>query len=91
MTGRTVTIATSDHGNVTIPEPAWCLGYHPADRYRMNIGPSVETTSHGDSLLPQTMGERSVGPQGCGHARIHFILVVLFAAGADAPAVTFHS
>ncbi|MFE9481476.1 DUF6907 domain-containing protein [Streptomyces spororaveus] len=29
MTGpRTVTVPTLDHGPVTIPEPAWCLGHH---------------------------------------------------------------
>ncbi|WP_416978679.1 DUF6907 domain-containing protein [Streptomyces sp. T028] len=25
---RTVTIVTADHGQVTIPEPVWCLGRH---------------------------------------------------------------
>ncbi|MFI6488273.1 DUF6907 domain-containing protein [Streptomyces sp. NPDC050564] len=28
MTGRTVSIVTVDQGEVTIPEPAWCVGHH---------------------------------------------------------------
>lgn len=30
---RTVTVPTTDHGPVTIPEPAWCIGHaeQPAD------------------------------------------------------------
>lgn len=34
----TVTIPTSDHGDVTIPEPAWCTGgYHQPGGYRGDI------------------------------------------------------
>ncbi|MER6484091.1 hypothetical protein ABT264_11185 [Streptomyces virginiae] len=39
MTGpRTVTVHTLDHGPITIPEPAWCLGHpdEPAD-YRADV------------------------------------------------------
>lgn len=28
MSGRTVVVPTSDHGEVTVSEPAWCLGLH---------------------------------------------------------------
>jgi hypothetical protein len=46
MTERTVTIDTSDHGAVTIPEPAWCTGTgHPDGVERDTIahtGPSVD-------------------------------------------------
>jgi hypothetical protein len=44
MTERTVTIETADHGPVTIPEPAWCTGLHPAGNLRAEIahqGPSI--------------------------------------------------
>jgi uncharacterized protein DUF6907 len=35
---RTVTVQTSDHGPVTIPEPAWCTGqYHQQGGYRGDI------------------------------------------------------
>jgi hypothetical protein len=27
VTNRTVTLPTSDHGDVTLPEPAWCVGH----------------------------------------------------------------
>lgn len=27
MNGRTVTLQTVDHGELTVPEPAWCLGH----------------------------------------------------------------
>ncbi|MFJ2741855.1 DUF6907 domain-containing protein [Streptomyces sp. NPDC087440] len=33
----TVTVHTVDHGPVTIPEPAWCLGVHEAEAYRVDI------------------------------------------------------
>ena len=41
---RTVTVATNDHGPVTIPEPAWCAGRHPAGYLRAEIaheGPQI--------------------------------------------------
>lgn len=31
MPDRTVTVATADHGPVTIPEPAWCTGAQHSD------------------------------------------------------------
>jgi hypothetical protein len=34
---RTVTVQTSDHGPVTLPEPSWCLGNHPHGGYRSDI------------------------------------------------------
>lgn len=27
MTNRTVTLPTADHGDITLPEPAWCVGH----------------------------------------------------------------
>ncbi|MEU6344465.1 hypothetical protein ABZ883_26355 [Streptomyces sp. NPDC046977] len=33
----TVTIPTCDHGDVTIDEPMWCAGDHPAGGYRVDI------------------------------------------------------
>ncbi|MFG2130508.1 DUF6907 domain-containing protein [Streptomyces sp. NPDC048751] len=34
---RTVTVQTDDHGLVTLDEPHWCLGEHPAEGYRADI------------------------------------------------------
>ncbi|MER5892298.1 hypothetical protein [Streptomyces sp. NPDC001876] len=36
---RTVTVPTLDHGDITIPEPAWCIGHADArPEYRSDIG-----------------------------------------------------
>ena len=36
---RTVTVPTLDHGNITIPEPAWCTGHTGAPaEYRSDTG-----------------------------------------------------
>ncbi|GAA4676683.1 hypothetical protein GCM10023347_33740 [Streptomyces chumphonensis] len=53
---RTVTVHTRDHGPVTIPEPAWCLGDHaPQDGgHRADIAHDGEETAamfHGRTLL----------------------------------------
>jgi hypothetical protein len=44
VTDRTVTVLTTDYGPVTIPEPAWCAGRHPAGCLRSEIaheGPKI--------------------------------------------------
>lgn len=48
---RTVTLATADHGDVTLPEPSWCIGHEtvPGDM-RVDIlhqGPDVELVFRG--------------------------------------------
>ncbi|MFF0104518.1 DUF6907 domain-containing protein [Streptomyces hirsutus] len=51
---RTVTLPTIDHGDVTIPEPSWCIGhadYRP--EYRADIlhrGPDVTLTFRGHHI-----------------------------------------
>lgn len=45
MSARTVTVYTVDHGDVTIPEPAWCVEEHTFESYREDIqhtGPELE-------------------------------------------------
>ncbi|MEV7125854.1 hypothetical protein [Streptomyces sp. NPDC093260] len=37
LAARTVTVTTIDHGDVTVYEPAWCLGVHPTEGYRADI------------------------------------------------------
>ncbi|MEU8528500.1 hypothetical protein AB0C77_23375 [Streptomyces sp. NPDC048629] len=37
MSARKVTVWTGDHGDVTIPEPAWCLAKHEDEGYRQDI------------------------------------------------------
>lgn len=51
---HTVTVDTIDHGPVTLPEPFWCVGTHPAGGYRADIthygeeiALVVETPCHG--------------------------------------------
>ncbi|MEU4950006.1 DUF6907 domain-containing protein [Streptomyces lavendulae] len=34
---NTVTLVTSDHGILTVPEPSWCRGGHPARTARADI------------------------------------------------------
>ena len=37
-TARTVTLRTIDHGDITIPEPAWCAGHpSPDPEHRIDI------------------------------------------------------
>lgn len=52
----TVTVTTRDHGQVTVPEPAWCLGDHSAQNggYRTDIvhdGPETPLVFRGHGLL----------------------------------------
>ncbi|MCZ4516422.1 hypothetical protein O3Q52_51635 [Streptomyces sp. ActVer] len=49
---RTVTLATADHGDVTLPCPSWCAGHadHRSDTHRADIlheGPDVVLTFRG--------------------------------------------
>lgn len=42
-----ITVHTGDHGPVTIPEPAWCIGTHMEVAYRSDIthiGPDAKVT-----------------------------------------------
>lgn len=62
MTDRTVTVVTTDHGPVTISEPAWCTGvYHPDGVARADIahtGPSIDVmvgTERGPERLTELM------------------------------------
>lgn len=54
MNARTVTVPTIDHGDVTVPEPFWCVGHHPPGGYRADLAHEgeelalvVETPCHG--------------------------------------------
>ncbi|MDJ0461576.1 hypothetical protein [Streptomyces sp. H27-C3] len=52
---RTVTVPTLDHGPITIPEPAWCLGHEGHQpEYRVDIthtGSEHSFTFNGHPLL----------------------------------------
>lgn len=53
---RTVTLPTIDHGDVTTPEPAWCIGHpnHRPDSYRADIlhkGPDLTLTFRGTEVM----------------------------------------
>ncbi|MDX3571946.1 DUF6907 domain-containing protein [Streptomyces sp. ID05-47C] len=52
---RTVTLATEDHGDVTLTEPDWCRGHqdHHPDSYRADIthyGTEERLTFNGEAL-----------------------------------------
>lgn len=73
MTGeRTVTVHTADHGDVTLPEPFWCLGVHPAEGYREDIEHqgeairlAVETACHGQvQMLAFSLFQRPFSTHG---------------------------
>ncbi len=53
---RTVTLATADHGDVTIPCPSWCAGHqlHDPESLRVDLvhaGPAVDLVHLGSTLL----------------------------------------
>lgn len=52
----TITLATSDHGNVVLPEPSWCAGHalHDPESLRVDLvhaGPAVDCTHLGANLF----------------------------------------
>ncbi|MFE2530442.1 DUF6907 domain-containing protein [Streptomyces sp. NPDC059371] len=57
MTGpRTVTLATSDHGDVTLPEPWWCSGHSHHDPLSLradliHAGPTRDLVHRSQTLL----------------------------------------
>jgi hypothetical protein len=53
---RTVTLSTSDHGAVTLPEPSWCAGHshHDPETLRVDLvhaGPAVDCNHLGRELF----------------------------------------
>ncbi|MGW3200685.1 DUF6907 domain-containing protein [Streptomyces sp. NPDC001118] len=69
---RTVTVHTADHGDVTLPEPSWCLGQHPAEGYREDIEHQgepvrllVDTACHGQAeVLTASLFQRPFSTHG---------------------------
>ncbi|MEV4863082.1 hypothetical protein MRBLMF1_004403 [Streptomyces ossamyceticus] len=54
--GRTITLPTIDHGEVTLPEPSWCAGHadHRPDTHRADIlhkGPDIVLAFHGAEII----------------------------------------
>ncbi|MFJ1808525.1 MULTISPECIES: DUF6907 domain-containing protein [unclassified Streptomyces] len=59
---RTVTLPTIDAGDVTIPEPSWCVGHadHRPDSYRADLdhkGPEHRLTHRGERLWTAFVGQ----------------------------------
>lgn len=57
---RTVTLATEDHGDVTLPEPSWCAGHthHDPQSVRADLihsGPEVQLNFRYDTLLSASL------------------------------------
>ncbi|WP_075662244.1 DUF6907 domain-containing protein [Streptomyces acidiscabies] len=66
---RTVTLATVDHGDVTLPEPSWCLGHadHHPGTYRNDIthyGPETVLAFQGDELFRIMLTASPYSPRG---------------------------
>lgn len=56
MSQRTITLTTVDHGDVTLPEPSWCVGHaeHRPDSHRADIlhkGPDVNLDFRDGEIL----------------------------------------
>lgn len=67
---RIVTLATSDHGDVTLPEPSWCLGHadHRPASYRVDLdhkGPEHRLAHNGELLWTAFLDQAlyASGPQ----------------------------
>ncbi|MEV6398139.1 hypothetical protein AB0M39_25775 [Streptomyces sp. NPDC051907] len=53
-------MATSDHGNVSIPEPSWCTGVHQEGGYLSDVshnGRPVEVLHDGELLASGQLGQ----------------------------------
>lgn len=53
---HTITLPTVDHGDVTLPEPSWCVGHadHDPENARADIlhkGPDVALHFHGAEII----------------------------------------
>nr|WTB31092.1 hypothetical protein OG781_17825 [Streptomyces sp. NBC_00830] len=59
--GRTVTVQTADHGDVTLPEPSWCTGVHQEGGHRSDIShhgrPTTVTLDDGTLLLQAQLAQ----------------------------------
>lgn len=85
MTERTVTIATADHGPVTISEPPWCTGQnHPDGTDRSAIahtGPSINVmvgTEDGPSRLTELLLWQDAFPTpACTHSDDVYVVAYL--------------
>ncbi|WP_432162328.1 DUF6907 domain-containing protein [Streptomyces tendae] len=78
--GRTVTVRTLDHGDVTLPEPSWCLGRHAQDVYQTDIWHEgeevpllVTTPCHGRvPLLTATVVQKPFAADDAVHLAVDF-------------------
>jgi hypothetical protein len=69
---RTVTVHTTDHGDVTLSEPFWCLGVHMAEGHREDIEHqgrpvrlTVDTPCHGkEQVLEAVLFQRPFSTHG---------------------------
>ncbi|MEV6116611.1 hypothetical protein AB0L59_30090 [Streptomyces sp. NPDC052109] len=62
---RTVTVHTLDHGNVTVPEPAWCTGRHEQDVDRADLthyGPELRLHFRGEHLWTAMLAQAPYSP-----------------------------
>ncbi|MEU2584485.1 hypothetical protein ABZ612_16315 [Streptomyces avermitilis] len=73
---RTVTLATVDHGEITLPEPSWCAGHthHDTESLRTDLihaGPAVDCTHLGVTLLSAELVQSPFAPPGPRHLGGH--------------------
>lgn len=69
---RTVTLATADHGPVTLPEPSWCAGHthHDPNSLRVDLihaGPAVDCTHLGTVLFSAEIVQSPYASPGPAH------------------------
>lgn len=66
---RTVTVPTTDHGDVTMPEPAWCVGHaglRPECRVDLNhLGPEHQLGPVGSPLFVALLSQYPFGSSRC--------------------------
>jgi hypothetical protein len=62
---RTITLATVDHGDVTIPEPSWCVTHETDARNAradiVHLGPDVALAFHGRHLIDASLAQSPFG------------------------------
>ncbi|MEU3546304.1 DUF6907 domain-containing protein [Streptomyces longwoodensis] len=82
---RTVTLRTSDRGDVTIPEPAWCIGHalHDPETAYVDLGHHSARTVL--NFQGRTIGEARITqtPYTEGGTRAAYASVYLLLDGAD--------
>ncbi|MFD5472946.1 DUF6907 domain-containing protein [Streptomyces sp. NPDC127105] len=60
MTERAITLATTDAGDVTLPEPAWCVGHHDDYQPGFRVDIFHRGPDHGVTFRGHTIGDAAL-------------------------------